>query len=231
MGASFNELEREKIAPKSLALMWYNFYSGTAIKTPSTLVHIDPVEIDPKTIGKADAVIVSHEHWDHYDRKIVEDIHRRTGAMIIGNDEVVSRLKATIPKKKVQTLRPGKELTLGKIRIMGERSKHPGREPLTLVITTEDGITVYHAIDSEPFEGMREIGERHKPDITIVPIGIAPGASPKAGVRIVELIRPKVAIPHHTRQGFEEFEKQVKAKVPDVEIVLLEKGQIYEYSL
>ena len=227
----FEEFERYELAPKSLALVWYNSYSGTAIKTRSTLIHIDPVEISARVIKKADAIVISHEHWDHFNREIVEDIHRNTGAMIIGNQEVVSQLSATISEEKIKTLRPGEKLGVGKVKIRGERSKHPGREPLTLVITTEDGITVYHATDSEPFEGMLEIGKRYKPDIAIVPIGIAPGASPLAGARIVQLVGPKVAIPHHTTQGFEEFKKQVKRWAPELEVVILEKGEIYEYTL
>ena len=226
---SFKEFEALELAPKSVALMWYNKYSGTAIKTPSTIIHIDPVDISPKAIKKADAVIVSHEHWDHFDRKTLEEIHRNTGARIIGNSDVVSELGASIPRKKIQALRPGKEIIVGEIRIRGEQSKHPRREPLTLVIITEDEIIVYHATDSEPFEGMRKIGKRYRPDVAIVPIGIAPGASPKAGAEIVELVRPEVVIPH-TEQGFEEFEKLVKKSTLGVEVVVLELGETYEYS-
>jgi L-ascorbate metabolism protein UlaG (beta-lactamase superfamily) len=216
----FNALEVKK---NSISLMWFNRYSGTAIKTPGKSIVIDPTEIEAENL-KVDILIVSHEHFDHLDKGIVGKMQSH---ILIGPSNVIGELKGT--GKNLRPIKLGEEIDIEGVKITGEKGMHPCIEPLSFVIKSEDGIVLYHAIDNQTFEGMKEIGEKYEPDIAIVPIGIAPGTSPGKGAEAIKLLKPKIAIPHHSERGFEEFERKVKESNL-AEVIILKRGEIYTYS-
>ncbi|MCS4540780.1 MAG: MBL fold metallo-hydrolase [Euryarchaeota archaeon] len=229
---AFTELEKLEVKPKSAALMWFNSYSGTALKIPSTTVIIDPYQIKGFEVKKADLILISHEHYDHLDPDLVSSIQKNTNATIL-TSPVVARQLEDIPQDKIKTINMGDSFNIGKIKITAERARHPSQMPLTFVFETDDGIVIYHAIDSQTFDGMKKIGEKYKPDIAIIPVGIAPGVSITSALHAVELISPKVVIPHHTDlievEG-PKFKRHVDEQMPYVKVVELKKGQIYTYS-
>lgn len=214
----FDEFNELAVAENTFSLMWFNDYSGTAIKTHEKTIVIDPVDIVKGP--RPDMILISHSHFDHYDARVVETL-RQKETVIIASKEV--RIEGA------KSIGVGDVIQEDGIRIFAEKSVHPGEMPLTFVLELGNSV-IYHAIDSQTFDGMREIGEKYKPDVAIVPIGIAPSTSPDAGARAVQLIRPKVAIPHHAKRGFEEFESKVGELAPETKVVVLRKGEIYTYS-
>ena len=219
------------VEKNSVALMWFNKYSGTIIKSPNVEIVIDPVDISPKGIEVLNPhiIVISHEHYDHFDKKIVMQL-QKDKAVIIGPSHVIRELKGSISDEFLKEIHAGEETEINRFKIIAQKADHPSPEPLTFVFITEDGITIYHAIDSRTFDDMKSIGEKYKPDIAIVPIGIAPGTSPEEGARAISLLNPKVAIPHHATKGFEKFMEITKKLVPHVSIKLLETGEIFTYK-
>ena len=215
----FDEFNDLAVAENTFSLMWFNDYSGTAIKTHEKTIAIDPVDIVKGL--RPDMILISHSHFDHYDASIVEALRQR-GTMIIASKEV--RIGGA------RSVSVGDVVEKDGIRIFAEKSVHPGEMPLTFVLELGNSV-IYHAIDSQTFDGMKGIGEKYKPDVAMVPIGIAPGTSPEAGARAVQLIRTKIAIPHQAKSGFERFRDRVGELAPETKVVVLQKGEIYTYSI
>jgi metal-dependent hydrolase (beta-lactamase superfamily II) len=46
---------------------WFNQYAGILLKTPSKTILIDPVDIKVKKLPTVDAILITHEHYDHLD--------------------------------------------------------------------------------------------------------------------------------------------------------------------
>jgi L-ascorbate metabolism protein UlaG (beta-lactamase superfamily) len=70
------------------------------------------------------------------------------------------------------------------------------------VIRFKNGFTLYHAGDTNVFEGMRLIGERFKPDVALVPIGGNFTMDPADGAyAVTNLIKPRFVIPIHHTEG------------------------------
>lgn len=70
------------------------------------------------------------------------------------------------------------------------------------VIRFKSGFTLYHAGDTDAFEGMRLIGERFKPDLALVPIGGNFTMDPAdAAYAVGNLIKPRFVIPIHHAEG------------------------------
>lgn len=215
MKSSFSELAEMEVEGE-LAVIWFNQYSGTCIKSDDTTVVVDPVEVETDEIFEADPdiVLISHEHFDHFDGDIIGEL--KSESEIITNKTVANELDF-----EPEIMRPNDSLKRKRVTITAIRSDHPGEEPLTFLLEFES-LSVYHAIDSRPHEEMEGL----KPDVLIVPIGIAPGVTARTGVEMTDVVNPRLVIPHHTRQGFEEFSNQVE----DVEIEILEKGKIFRWK-
>ena len=125
--------------------------------------------------------------------------------------------------------RVGEEFDVDGLTVNVEHSNHPpAATPVSFVITSEDGVTVFHTSDSLPFGDMQRIGRIYKPDITFCTIGIAPDASPRSGVEIAKLVQPKVAVPYHgTEQG--EFARILAKEAPNIKCMAIQRDRVYKY--
>lgn len=213
-----------------IALTWFNDYSGVVVRTPTSTLIFDPVGIGPADVPRADAVVITHEHHDHFERGLTEDLQRRTGAVVVTTPFVADQLRG-IPTDKLRSLRVGESTTVGKTKLDACHSDHPGRQPLTFMVTTDVGMKVYHSSDSRPFPEMRELGEKYKPDVAFCTVAIAPGTSPRSGSEIAKLVGPKVAIPYHTDRGapLQEFARILEREAPEIRARILRRFEAYQY--
>ncbi len=61
----------QKIPEKNTVLfVWLNQYAGILLKTPSKTLAIDPVDVKPKSLQNVDAILITHEHYDHLDPRL-----------------------------------------------------------------------------------------------------------------------------------------------------------------
>lgn len=213
--------------------VWFNKYAGVTIKTPSKTLIIDPVDIKPRNFKNVDAILVTHEHYDHLDQPLVAEFHKLTQCMVIADPTSAKRLKNVIPQEKLQEVQAGSEIKIGDVTIRTEKSNHPpASTPVTFVITSEDGVKVFHTADSLPFPEMVDVGEREKLDLVFCTVAIAPGASPETGVDIARLTKPKVAVPYHTGSSADQkrFAELLKKDLPKITCLVPETGKIYQVS-
>lgn len=215
-----------------ILFVWFNRYAGVTIKTPSKTLVIDPVDIKPRNFKNVDAVLITHEHYDHLDQPLVSQIHKLTQCEVVADPTSARRLQNVIPPEKLRAIHPDSEVKFGEVSIKAEKSNHPAATPVSLIITSEDGVKVYHTSDSLPFPEMAAIGKREKLDVVFCTVGIAPGTSPETGVEIARLTKPKVAVPYHTglTQDLKKFAELLKKDMPKVTCLIPEIGKIYQVS-
>jgi len=211
--------------------VWFNRYAGVTVKTPTKMLVIDPVDVKPRNFKNVDAILVSHEHYDHLDQPLISEIHKQTQCMVIADPTSAKKLQNTIPSEKLKTLQPGSEMKLDEVTVKAEKSNHPpATTPITFIITSEDGVKVFHTADSLPFPEMANINE--KLDVVFCTVGIAPGATPETGVDIARLTKPKVAVPYHTGSTADQkkFAEILKKEMPKVTCLIPDLGKIYQIS-
>lgn len=223
----------ESMTPKKgeIAFVWFNSSSGVALKTPTKTLLIDPAEIDPKIFRTVDAILVTHEHSDHCAPYVIEDIHRRTNCLVIADSTSIRKLRDIVPSNKLLEAPIGSEHRIGGIIIRAEPCRHPAATPVTYLITTEDNVKIYHTADSQPHPQMSQIGQRNPPDIVFVTVGApAPGTSPKTGVEIVKMVKPKAAVPYHAPTSeLNQFAQLLSKELPKVRCILIKQGKPYKY--
>ena len=215
-----------------ILFMWFNRYAGVTIKTPSKTLVIDPVDVKPRNFKNLDAILITHEHYDHLDQPLVSEIHKLTQCEVLADPTSARRLQNVIPPEKLQVIQPDSEVKFGEVSVKAEKSNHPAATPVSFIITSEDGVKVYHTSDSLPFPEMTAIGKREKLDVVFCTVGIAPGTSPETGVEIARLTKPKVAVPYHTglTEDLKKFAELLKKDMPKVTCLIPEIGKIYQVS-
>lgn len=212
---------------------WFNKYAGVTIKTPSKTVVVDPVDVKPRDFKTVDAVLVTHEHYDHLDQSLVAEMQKFTQCMVVADPTSFKRLRNVIPQDKLKEVKLGDEVKVGEVSVKVEKSNHPpAATPISYLIASEDGLKVFHTADSLPFPEMVQIGEREKLDVVFCTVGIAPGASPETGVDIARLTKPKVAVPYHTGSTSDQkkFAELLKKELPKITCLMPETGKIYQVS-
>jgi L-ascorbate metabolism protein UlaG (beta-lactamase superfamily) len=226
-------LSIENIVPKKgeVWFLWFNRCSGLVLKTPNKTLVFDPAEVDPKIFKNVDAIFITHEHYDHLDVSTVKDIHRRTECLVIADQTSARKLRDAVASDKLREARVGSEFKIGDVKVVAEGFKHPAAAPVSFLITTEDGIRIYHTGDSLPFPEMKRIGEQTPPDVVFCTVGPpAPGASPETGVKIVNMVRPKMAVPYHAPAAeSRRFAELLSREVPKVRCMVIEQGKPYKY--
>jgi len=174
---------------------------GTLMFTYGDLViHIDPTSMfgDYSDLPKADLILITHEHRDHLDQELIEEL-RTDGTVIVGNEATARQVDDCITMKNGDVKRLlGLEIeAVPAYNIQHMRSPgvpfHPPGVGNGYVVTFED-MRVYIAGDTENIPEMKELKDI---DIAFLPMNLPYTMTPEMVVDSVEMFAPKVVYPYH----------------------------------
>jgi L-ascorbate metabolism protein UlaG (beta-lactamase superfamily) len=216
----------------SVIFIWLNNYAGVLLKTPTKTLLIDPVDVKAKSFPQVDAVLITHEHYDHFDQRLIAEIQKSTGCSVIADQTSAKSLKLLIPTGKLVETHVGDKTKIGDVLIKTEKCKHQAAAPVTYIITSEDGVKVWHTADSLPYPEMAQIGKAEDIDVVFCTVGIAQGTSPETGSEIAWLTKPKVVVPYHSNsvENQKKFAQILKKELPKTVCVVPEMNKIYQVS-
>ncbi|MGQ9780659.1 MAG: MBL fold metallo-hydrolase [Nitrososphaeria archaeon] len=206
---------------KAFKVLWFNEYSGIRITYRDVSLVVDPCEVQSSLIGPVSYVLISHEHQDHLDVRLVSELSKYS-PIVLADLESGTRLKKYIPRERLRTMKPGDSYKDLKVTITAYKSVHPAVNPVTYLIEYSDGAKVFYASDSLVSGEHSQIAKLDV-DLAFIPIGIAPGASPKSGSEMVHIIQPKVAVPVHGTR-FNDFKSLVEAKEPKTRVQVIHRN-------
>ena len=170
-------------------------------------IQVDPVlkmgaaEIDYTAFPKADCILVTHEHADHFDQALIGEL-RKEGTVLLTNDRCAQILGYGIP------LGYGGQTTLPEldgIRIeavpaynttQGHLQFHPKGRDNGYVLTL-DGFRIYIAGDTEDIPEMAGLKDI---DVAFLPCNQPYTMTVQQCVNAAKMIGPKVLIPYHFSQ-------------------------------
>ena len=117
----------------TILFVWFNQYAGIMLKTPSKTLAIDPVDIKAKNLQNVDAILITHEHYDHLDPRLVTEIQKATNCTIIADSASTKKLQHAIPAEKLQEVKPGMEIKIGEVSVKAEKCNHTAQAPVTYI--------------------------------------------------------------------------------------------------
>ncbi len=213
-----------------VAFKWFNNYAGVTIKTPSKTLVVDPVDVNARKFAAIDAILITHEHYDHMDGPLVRKMQELTDCQVLADPISTKKLSNSILPEKLHEMKIGTEIKIGEVVVRAEMCNHsPASSPITFLITSEDGVKIFHTADSLPFPEMKTLGSEHKPDLAFCTVGIAPGATPQTGIEIVKLVKPKVAVPYHaaSKDDLKKFCEMLHKELSKVKCLIPDQGSTY----
>lgn len=152
---------------------------------------------------KADAVILTHGHDDHFGDTLEIAIRNKCPVIAVYELGMFCRSKGA----NAHTMNIGGAYDFGGFRVKltpafhsssvqdGERLVYAGLA--AGIILTMDGKSLYHSGDTCLFSDMKLIGERHRIDVAALPIGDNFTMGPDDAVAAAEWIGAKTVIPIH----------------------------------
>lgn len=187
-------------------------------------IEIDPVtklgnkEIDYAAMPKADYLLVTHEHFDHYNQEAIK-ILSGDKTRFITNQRCADMYGSGEVMKNVDKLQIANDFTIEAVPAYnyseGRTQFHPkGRD--NGYILTIDGLRIYIAGDTEDIPEMSAIKDI---DIAFLPCNQPYTMTPDQLVKAARVIKPKVVFPYHYGQtDLNGIPEQLKGEGIDVRI-------------
>jgi len=224
-------------------------HSAFQITTNHNLkILIDPFisnnPVSPVTVEElnADLILVTHGHQDHFGDTL--EIANRTGALIVANHE--HSLFLSKQGLNTQGMNIGGTVEVQDIEVTMVNSTHSsdmdfieeigaGGSSCGYILKLENGRKIYHSGDTGLFGDMKMvIRDIYQPDIALIPIGDLFTMGPREAAIAADWINPEVLIPMHyntfplIEQNPLEFAEMVESLNTNIEVVILEPGEMYE---
>jgi L-ascorbate metabolism protein UlaG (beta-lactamase superfamily) len=201
-----------------IELTWYGHAAFKMVTPSGKVLFIDPWIQNPANpngaadlakIDKADLILVSHGHFDHFGDSIA--IAKKTGAHLVATFDLGNALVADgFPKDQYGLDTGGNfggELSFfdGEVKVAfipavhssTDNEGHQAGSPGGFLITIKNGPSVYHTGDTDLFSDMALIPRFHKVDVMLACIGDHFTMGPSRAARAVALVHPALVIPMH----------------------------------
>ena len=156
-------------------------------------IYIDPWKL-PANAVKANYVFVTHSHYDHFSKEDIDKI--KTGSTkIIGPADVARKVG-----ENAVAINPNQDIALDKLKIkaipaynIGKKFHPRENNWVGFIITFSDGISVYHAGDTDFIPEMKSL----KVDIALLPVSGTYVMTADEAIEAANAFQPQIAIPMH----------------------------------
>jgi L-ascorbate metabolism protein UlaG (beta-lactamase superfamily) len=197
------------------------------------------VPLDAAELERIDAALLSHVHFDHFDRPSL----RRLGTDVT----VVVPVRARTLVRGFTDVREvdvGDEVRIGNVTIHATPAEHAGTRPMlrsapSLGYLISGSRQIYFAGDTDLFEGMSALAGSI--DVALLPVSgwgskVGPGhLDPLRAAQALRLLKPRLAVPIHwgtysvlNRDAPvdppESFRRHAAELAPEVEVRILDPG-------
>ncbi len=213
-----------------VSIKWLD-HAGFQIKGAGKVIYIDLAE-DADASEKADLVLVTHSHPDHFDPSKIKKVHK--------NSTIIIAPKDCVPKigGSAKSLKLGEETTVSDVKVKAVEAYnyrrfrspgvpfHPEGFGVGYVITVE-GKVIYHAGDTDFIPEMAKLGHV---DVALLPSGGTYTMDNPEAAEAATTIKPKVAIPMHRWNTDPKVFKDLVESNSNVKVKLLVEGEEYQLS-
>ena len=201
---------------KSLKLMFFA-HASVAIEYDGKMIYVDPVEgnAEYERLPKADMILVTHSHYDHFDMKAIEALQKedtrilldKTSAEGFGGD-CYTMLPGSVAE-------PFEDITVEAVAAYNTSEHqlqfHPKeREDCGYVVTLDGAVRIYVSGDTEP---TAEQAALTNIDVAFICVNQPYTMTPEQAVQAVKAVAPKIYYPYHYGQVDEPTDVEALAEM------------------
>lgn len=162
----------------------------------SLTVYIDPWEVSGP---QADLILITHDHFDHCDTATVRALIGAKG-LVVADPASVAKLRAEgVEAGGFTAVEPGDEIEFRGANIKAvpaynlNKDFHPRAKNNLGYILTLDGLSIYHAGDTDHIPEMDDI----RAQVALLPVSGTYTMTAEEAARAALAIKPDLAIPMH----------------------------------
>ena len=173
------------------------YHSSIRINKEKT-IYIDPFKIN-RNYNDADIVFITHDHYDHYSEEDIDKVINENTTIIIPEKLLTKLLKKGINKNAIITVEPNEKYVVQGIKFETipayntNKPFHPKENNWLGYIIEIKGVRYYIAGDTDITEENKKV----KCDVAFVPVGGTYTMDFKEAAQLINIIKPKFAIPVH----------------------------------
>ena len=173
----------------------------SSIKIESNInIYFDPFKIEVAS-NDADVIFITHEHYDHFSPEDILKIKKENTIIVLPKNMENMALDLNFEKTNIVLVEPNQKYKLENQGLIFETipaynvNKNFHKKEMNWVgyILEIEGKRVYVAGDTDITEENKQV----KCDIALVPIGGTYTMEAKEAAELVNIIKPKIAIPIH----------------------------------
>lgn len=161
-------------------------------------IYFDPYNIEGNS-KDADFIFITHDHYDHFSPKDIEKIKNEATILVVPASMEKQSAKAGISHKNTILISPGENREINGINVEAVAAYNTlkpfhtkGKRFLGYVVTMNN-TRYYIAGDTDINDENRQV----KCDVAVVPVGGMYTMDAKEAAKLVNIIKPRLAIPSH----------------------------------
>ena len=214
-----------------MKISWLKHAAFKITTEDKKIIYLDPYQVS-KSEEKADIIICSHEHGDHFDEKSIQNIWKES-TVLLGPKSISSKLMKFNGKglEFYTTLQIGNikiqlvpAYNLKRMRPNSNETFHPKSRKWAGSVLEIEGKKIYHAGDSERIPEMKDLASKEI-DVAMLPCGGTYTMDFEESTDAAIDINPKIVIPmHNWDMELEEYKKILQSKNSKIKVeILLDK--------
>jgi len=161
------------------------------------VIYIDPFKIED-TCHDADIIFITHSHYDHYSEEDIKKIIKEDTKIVVTNDLQETASKLT-NEENVISVQPNEKYCVEGITFETipayniNKQFHPKQNNWVGYVIELNGLKYYITGDTDITDENKTV----KCDVAFVPVGGTYTMTAKEAANLVNIIKPKIAIPIH----------------------------------
>lgn len=196
-------------------------HTSLAIEYAGKHIYLDPVSdnADYANLPKADVILVSHSHYDHFDMAAIENLQKEDTHILLDKTSAegfVGECYTMLPGAVAEPFADVKVEAVAAYNTSEHQLQfHPKeREDCGYIVTLGGAVRIYMSGDTEPTEELRAVKDI---DIAFISVNQPYTMTPEQAVEAVKAIQPKIYYPYHYGQVDEPTDVEALAKMLDGE--------------
>lgn len=192
-------------------------HASVAIEYEGRMIYVDPVvgNADYASLPKADMILVTHSHYDHFDMAAIDALVKEDTRILLDKTSAEGFAGDCYTMLPGAVAEPFTDIRVEAVAAYNTSEHqlqfHPKeREDCGYVVTLDNAVRIYLSGDTEPTDELRALRDI---DIAFVCVNQPYTMTPEQATAAIKALKPQIYYPYHYGQVDEPTDVEALAKM------------------